>query len=38
MDNGACYILFKDFESPVFYREKDLDLRILNKGTHVIPI
>lgn len=32
MDNGACYILFKDFESPVFYHEKDLDLRILNKA------
>nr|XP_011458192.1 PREDICTED: uncharacterized protein LOC101310290 [Fragaria vesca subsp. vesca] len=32
MDNGACYILFKDFESPVFYHEKDIDLTILNKA------
>ncbi|KAM4117249.1 hypothetical protein ACJW30_02G109400 [Castanea mollissima] len=30
--NAACYILFKDSRSKVFYHEKGLDLRILNKG------
>ncbi|XP_075655567.1 uncharacterized protein LOC142625742 isoform X2 [Castanea sativa] len=30
--NAACYILFKDSRSKVFYHEKGLDLRILNKA------
>ncbi|KAE8022918.1 hypothetical protein FH972_008679 [Carpinus fangiana] len=29
---NACYILFKDSKSHVFYHEKDLDLEILNKA------
>jgi hypothetical protein len=32
---NACYILFKDGKSHVFYHEKDLDLGILNKGIRV---
>ncbi|KAM1137557.1 hypothetical protein ACFX14_035443 [Malus domestica] len=35
MENGACCILFKGFKSPVVYHEKDMDLRVLNKGMHV---
>ncbi|CAL2280080.1 unnamed protein product [Prunus armeniaca] len=29
--NGACYILFKDFMSPLVYHEKDMDLEVLKK-------
>ncbi|XP_059446321.1 uncharacterized protein LOC132177862 isoform X2 [Corylus avellana] len=29
---NACYILFKDSKSHVFYHEKDLDLEVLNKA------
>ncbi|KAG5046924.1 hypothetical protein JHK86_016330 [Glycine max] len=29
---GACYILFKNFESPVILHEKDVGLEILSKG------
>ncbi|XP_050364032.1 uncharacterized protein LOC126782770 isoform X2 [Argentina anserina] len=38
MDNGACYILFKDFENPVFYPEKDLDIRTLNKAVEELHV
>ena len=32
MANAACYILFKDSRSHVFYHEKGLDLGTLSKG------
>ena len=32
MAGGACYILFKDFRSPLAYHEKDVDVGTLNKG------
>ncbi|KAJ4842310.1 hypothetical protein Tsubulata_026590 [Turnera subulata] len=30
--NGACYVLFKNFNNPVIYNKKTLDLGMLNKG------
>ncbi|KAI4354408.1 hypothetical protein L6164_003270 [Bauhinia variegata] len=32
MDHGMCYILSKNFRSPVIYQDKDLDLEILSKA------
>ncbi|EEF41258.1 catalytic, putative [Ricinus communis] len=32
MENGACYILFKDFKNSVIYHDRDLDIEILNKA------
>ena len=32
MAGGACYILFKEFRSPLIYHEKDVDVGTLNKG------
>ncbi|KAK4263406.1 hypothetical protein QN277_028817 [Acacia crassicarpa] len=39
-EKGACYLLFKNFESPVVYHEKDVDLEILFQAIqklHVLP-
>lgn len=33
MKNGACYLLFQGFQSPVLYHGKDLDLERLVKGS-----
>ncbi|XP_057997273.1 uncharacterized protein LOC110644114 isoform X2 [Hevea brasiliensis] len=38
MENGACYILFRDSRSPVIYHEKDLDLGMLNKGIEELNV
>lgn len=32
MAGGACYILFKEFRSPLIYHEKDVDVGTLNKA------
>ncbi|XP_068479280.1 uncharacterized protein [Phaseolus vulgaris] len=32
IEKGACYILFKNFSSPVIYHEKDASLEILSQG------
>lgn len=32
IEKGACYILFKNFRSPVIYHEKDAGLEILSKA------
>lgn len=31
--NGACSILFKNFQKPVFYHDKDLNFEVIEKGT-----
>ncbi|XP_021907375.1 uncharacterized protein LOC110821742 isoform X2 [Carica papaya] len=36
MINGACCILFKDFQNPVIYHEKDLDVGILSEAIEVL--
>ncbi|VVA15850.1 PREDICTED: NHL [Prunus dulcis] len=38
MDNGACYILFKDFMNPVVYHEKDMDLEVLKKAVEELYV
>lgn len=38
MEKGACYILSKNFRSPVIYHEKDLDLEILYKGNNTFSV
>ncbi|XP_050206785.1 uncharacterized protein LOC126656295 [Mercurialis annua] len=32
MENGACYILFKDFRSPVVFHDHDKNFEILNEA------
>lgn len=32
MEKGACYLLFKNFESPAVYSENDVDLEMLCQG------
>ncbi|XP_015892347.3 uncharacterized protein LOC107426629 isoform X2 [Ziziphus jujuba] len=36
--NGICYILFKDFKSPVFFHDNGLDLQVLNKALEELNV
>lgn len=35
MENGAHYVLFKDFRNPRVYHEEGTDFGMLNKGMFV---
>ncbi|RDY06154.1 Protein SUPPRESSOR OF QUENCHING 1, chloroplastic, partial [Mucuna pruriens] len=38
IDKGACYILFKNFTSPVIYHEKDVDLENLSQAIRELQV
>ncbi|GAV70684.1 hypothetical protein CFOL_v3_14182 [Cephalotus follicularis] len=37
-ENGACYILFKDFKNPIVYNERNLDLGMLIKAIEEVNV